>query len=168
VHLIRHSLKYVPRRQYDQVTKDLKPIYTATDVDSAQEALERFEQKWGAQLPPVVKAWWENWEYVIPFLAFPPDVRRVIYTTDESVKAAVQFQGSCWSRSLVLVAEVGVCEDVARRQGRRRNRVGMGLVTRCGCARSSPPGDAVGRTWGRGLGLAQGVVDPRAKRRFRD
>jgi putative transposase len=82
VHLIRHSLKYVPRRQYDQVTKDLKPIYTATDVDSAQEALERFEQKWGAQLPPVVKAWRENWEYVIPFLAFPPDVRRVIYTTN--------------------------------------------------------------------------------------
>jgi putative transposase len=82
VHLIRQSLKYVPRRQYDQVTKDLKPIYTATDVDSAQEALERFEQKWGAQLPPVVKAWRENWEYVIPFMAFPPDVRRVIYTTN--------------------------------------------------------------------------------------
>jgi putative transposase len=82
VHLIRQSLKYVPRRQYDQVTKDLKPIYTATDVDAAQEALERFEQKWGAQLPPVVKAWRENWEYVIPFMAFPPDVRRVIYTTN--------------------------------------------------------------------------------------
>jgi putative transposase len=82
VHLIRQSLKYVPRRQYDQVTKDLRPIYTATDVDQAQEALERFDQKWGHQLSPVVKAWRENWEYVIPFLAFPPDVRRVIYTTN--------------------------------------------------------------------------------------
>src|SRR5213082_2819312 len=82
VHLIRHSLKYVPRRQYDQVVKDLKPIYTATDVDQAQEALERFDQKWGKQLPPVVKAWRQNWEYVIPFMAFPPDVRRVIYTTN--------------------------------------------------------------------------------------
>ena len=82
VHLIRHSLKYVPRRQYDQVVKDLKPIYTATDVDAAQEALERFDQKWGQQLPPVVNAWRDSWEYVIPFLAFPPDVRRVIYTTN--------------------------------------------------------------------------------------
>jgi putative transposase len=82
VHLIRQSLKYVPRRQYDQVTKDLRPIYTASDVDQAQEALERFDQKWGQQLPPVIKAWRENWEYVIPFLAFPPDVRRVIYTTN--------------------------------------------------------------------------------------
>jgi putative transposase len=82
VHLIRHSLRYVPRRQYDQVVKDLKPIYTAADVDQAQEALERFEQKWGAQLPPVVKAWRDSWEYVIPFMAFPPDVRRVVYTTN--------------------------------------------------------------------------------------
>src|SRR5947207_1224116 len=82
VHLIRHSLKYVPRRQYDQVVKDLKPIYTATDVDQAQEALEAFDQKWGKQLPPVVKAWRDNWEYVIPFMAFPPDVRRVVYTTN--------------------------------------------------------------------------------------
>ena len=82
VHLIRQSLKYVPRRGYDQVVKDLKPIYTATDVDAASEALDAFDQKWGAQLPPVVKAWRENWEYVIPFMAFPPDVRRVIYTTN--------------------------------------------------------------------------------------
>jgi hypothetical protein len=80
--LIRYSLKYVPRRQYDQVTKDLKPIYTAGDVDSALEALERFEQRWGKQLPPVIKAWRDNWEYVIPFMAFPPDVRRVVYTTN--------------------------------------------------------------------------------------
>jgi len=82
VHLIRTSLKYVPRRQYDQVVKDLKPIYTAGNVDQALEALEAFDHKWGQQLSPVVKAWRENWEYVIPFLAFPPDVRRVIYTTN--------------------------------------------------------------------------------------
>ena len=48
VHLIRHSLKYVPRRQYDAVVKDLKPIYTAIDADAALLALEAFEEKWGA------------------------------------------------------------------------------------------------------------------------
>jgi putative transposase len=82
VHLIRQSLKYVPRREYDKVTKDLKLIYTATDVDSAQAALEAFEEKWGQRFPPIVQAWREAWEYVIPFLAFEPDVRRVIYTTN--------------------------------------------------------------------------------------
>jgi putative transposase len=87
VHLIRHSLKYVPRRQYDQVVKDLRPIYTAIDVDAAQAALEAFDERWGKQLPVITKAWQDSWEHVIPFLAFPPEVRRVIYTTDESVKS---------------------------------------------------------------------------------
>ena len=82
MHLIRHSLRYVPRRQYDAVVKDLKPIYTAIDADAALVALEAFEQKWGKQLPVIGQAWRDAWEYVIPFLAYEPDVRRVIYTTN--------------------------------------------------------------------------------------
>ena len=114
VHLIRYSLKYVPRRQYDQVAKDLKPIYTAGDVDQALEALERFEQKWGKQLPPVVKAWRDSWEYVIPFLAFPPDVRRVIYTTNpiealnrqlrKAIKTKGHFPNEEAARKLIYLA----------------------------------------------------------------
>jgi putative transposase len=114
VHLIRQSLKYVPRRQYDQVTKDLKPIYTASDVDSAQEALECFDQKWGQQLSPVVKAWRENWEYVIPFMAFPPEVRRVIYTTNpiealnrqlrKAIKTKGHFPNEEAARKLIYLA----------------------------------------------------------------
>jgi putative transposase len=100
VHLIRQSLKYVPRRQYDQVTKDLKPIYTAIDADHALQELEAFDQKWGEQLPVIVKAWREAWEYVIPFLAFEPEVRRVIYTTNaiealnRQLRKAVKTKGS--------------------------------------------------------------------------
>src|SRR6202020_2587337 len=57
VHLIRQSLRYVPRRQYDQVVRDLKPVYTAIDADQALIALETFEQKWGQQLPVIGQAW---------------------------------------------------------------------------------------------------------------
>jgi hypothetical protein len=64
VHLIRHSLKYVPRRQYDAVVKDLKPIYTAIDADHALRALEAFEEKWRQQLPVIGQAWRDAWEYV--------------------------------------------------------------------------------------------------------
>ncbi|HVC41269.1 MAG TPA: IS256 family transposase, partial [Candidatus Saccharimonadales bacterium] len=81
VHLIRHSLKYVPRRQYDAVARDLKPIYTAGDPDAALLALEAFEEKWGKQLPVIGQAWRDAWEHVTPFMAFEPEVRRVIYTT---------------------------------------------------------------------------------------
>jgi putative transposase len=86
VHLIRHSLKYVPRREREQVARDLKPIYTAVDADAAQQALETFDDTWGARFPVITQAWLDAWEHVTPFLAFPPQVRRVIYTTDESVK----------------------------------------------------------------------------------
>ena len=82
VHLIRHSLKYVPRKQYEQVTKDLRPIYTAIDADGALVALEAFEEKWGKQLPVIGQAWRSAWEHVTPFMAFEPEVRRVIYTTN--------------------------------------------------------------------------------------
>ena len=99
VHLIRHSLKYVPRRQYDAVVKDLKPIYTAIDADAALLALEAFEEKWGAQIPVIGQAWRSAWEHVTPFMAFEPEVRRVIYTTDENVKGRVPLiVGSCRAR----------------------------------------------------------------------
>jgi putative transposase len=82
VHLIRTSLKYVPRRDYDKVVKDLKPIYTAINADAALAALEAFEETWGSRLPVIGQAWRSSWEYVIPFLAYEPEVRRVIYTTN--------------------------------------------------------------------------------------
>ena len=82
VHLIRNSLKYVPRREFADVARDLKPIYTAIDADAAHQELERFDEKWGARFPVITQAWLDSWEYVTPFLAFPPEVRRVIYTTN--------------------------------------------------------------------------------------
>jgi putative transposase len=82
VHLIRLSLRYVPRREREHVARDLKPIYTAIDADAAQRELECFDTKWGARFPVITQAWLDAWEHVIPFLAFPPEVRRVIYTTN--------------------------------------------------------------------------------------
>ena len=68
----------MPRRQYDEAVKDVKPIYIATDVALRRRRFSGSARKWGAQLPPVVEAWRGNWEYVIPFMAFPPDVGRVM------------------------------------------------------------------------------------------
>jgi putative transposase len=100
VHLIRSSLKYVPRREREQVARDLKPIYTAVDADAAQDALERFDEKWGKRFPVITKAWLEAWEYVILFLEFPDEVRRVIYTTNaiealnRQLRKAIKTKGS--------------------------------------------------------------------------
>ena len=100
VHLIRQSLRYVPRRQYEAVVKDLKPIYTAINADQALVALEAFEEKWGEQLPVIGQAWRERWEYVTPFMAYEPEVRRVIYTTNaiealnRQLRKAIKTKGS--------------------------------------------------------------------------
>jgi putative transposase len=100
VHLIRTSLKYVPRREREQVAKDLKPIYTAKDADQAHAELEAFDEKWGQRFPPITQAWLNAWEYVIPFLAFPAEVRRVIYTTNaiealnRQLRKAIKTKGS--------------------------------------------------------------------------
>jgi len=71
VHLIRLSLKYVPRREREQVARDLKPTYTVANADAAQQALETFDEKWGQRFPVITQAWLNAWEYVTPFLAFP-------------------------------------------------------------------------------------------------
>jgi putative transposase len=114
VHLIRHSLKYVPRRQYDQVVKDLRPIYTATGADAAMLALEAFDEKWGAKLGVITQAWRSNWEHIIPFMAFPPEVRRVIYTTNaiealnrqlrKAIKTKGHFPNEDAARKLIYLA----------------------------------------------------------------
>jgi putative transposase len=114
VHLIRHSLKYVPRRHYEQVAKDLRPIYTAIDADAALNALEAFEEKWGQQLPVIGQAWRAAWEHVTPFMAFTPEVRRVIYTTNaiealnrqlrKAVKTKGHFPSEDAARKLIYLA----------------------------------------------------------------
>jgi len=82
VHLIRNSLKFVPYKDRRQVAGDLKPIYTAVDRDHAWEQLERFAEKWDHKYPMISQSWTEQWERVVPFLAFPPEVRRAVYTTN--------------------------------------------------------------------------------------
>jgi putative transposase len=82
VHLIRNSLKFVPYKDRKAVAHDLKPIYTAVDRDHAWDQLERFAEKWDTKYPMISQAWTQHWERVVPFLAFPPDVRRAVYTTN--------------------------------------------------------------------------------------
>jgi putative transposase len=114
VHLIRHSLKYVPRREREQVARDLKPIYTAVDADAAHAELERFDEKWGKRFPVITQAWLSAWEYVTPFLAFPDQVRRVIYTTNaiealnrqlrKAIKTKGHFPHEDAARKLIYLA----------------------------------------------------------------
>jgi transposase-like protein len=93
VHLIRNSLDYASWKDRKALAAAIKPIYTAPSAEAAQAELDRFEAgPWGMKFPTVVAAWRRAWDRVIPFFAFPPPIRRVIYTTNaiESVNARLR------------------------------------------------------------------------------
>jgi transposase-like protein len=92
VHLIRAWLRYASKKDWGPLTKDLRMIYTATDQAAAEAGLEAFEQQWGHRYPAIVRLWRTHWSEFVPFLAFPPQVRRVVYTTNliESMNARLR------------------------------------------------------------------------------
>jgi putative transposase len=93
VHLLRHSLDFAGARDRKLLAAALRPIYTAPSADAAAAALDTFASgPWGTRFPTVVASWRRAWVHVVPFFAFPPDLRRVLYTTNalESVHARVR------------------------------------------------------------------------------
>ena len=82
VHLVRHSLNFCGWKDRKAVAKDLKLIYQAVDDGEAAKALDDFEAEWGDKYPSIAPSWRRAWQEVIPFFAFPPAVRKIIYTTN--------------------------------------------------------------------------------------
>jgi putative transposase len=92
VHLLRNSVRYVSYKDRRQVLGDLKPVYTAASREQAKAALAVFAAKWNTRYPMIAEAWEAHWERVVPFLDFPQEVRKVIYTTNaiESLNASLR------------------------------------------------------------------------------
>jgi transposase-like protein len=83
VHLIRNSLDFASWKDRRELARSLRPIYTAASAEAAAAELDAFELgPWGVKFPSIVASWRRAWAHVIPFFAFPPPVRRVIYTTN--------------------------------------------------------------------------------------
>jgi putative transposase len=93
VHLLRNSLAYVPWKDRKAVATALKEIYRAIDATAAEVALSAFENgPWGRKYPSIAPIWRRAWPEVIPFFAFPAEVRRILYTTNaiEAVNAKLR------------------------------------------------------------------------------
>jgi putative transposase len=107
VHLVRASMKYVTWKDLKQVVADLKPVYRAMTADEAQRQLSEFASKW-PKYPAIARLWRESWERVIPFFAFPEEVRKVVYTTNAveslhmSLRKIIKTRGSFPSEEAAL------------------------------------------------------------------
>jgi putative transposase len=160
VHAVRAALRFVPYKDKKKVAADLKKIYTATDRDHAEHQLEAFAETWDPKYPMISASWIENWERIVPFLAFPPELRRAVYTTDESVKSSWGgfglFSGDgsvggtarraadrlLWPR-IQRRAGVRRCLGVRDpRRGGRRSRRGLSAGVRLAGGRGRPPSEA--------------------------
>jgi len=82
IHQIRNSIKYVSYKDLKRITSELKPIYKAPTEQAAMEELEQFEQTWGSKYPLLVRSWRTNWDEIATFFKYPPEIRKLIYTTN--------------------------------------------------------------------------------------
>jgi putative transposase len=82
VHQIRNSLKYVSYKEKKEFAGDLQAVYQATGKEAAELALDALEEKWQKRYPAVIKSWRTNWEKLSTYFKYPPEIRRMIYTTN--------------------------------------------------------------------------------------
>ena len=82
IHQIRNSMRYVASKNQREFMRDLKPVYKAVSKEAAETALDALEDKWGAKYPIVIKSWRNKWENLSVYFKYPPDIRRIIYTTN--------------------------------------------------------------------------------------
>ena len=98
-HQIRSSMRFVAYTERKRVAADLKPIYRAVNVEAAEEALQDFDEKWGEKYPMIAQSWRARWENITPFLAFPADLRKAVYTTNSienlnrQIRKAIKTRG---------------------------------------------------------------------------
>lgn len=100
VHMIRNSLKFVSWKDSRAITQDLRAIYTAPSETAAREALRSFAEKWNDKYPTITPLWERHWDQIVPFLAYPPSIRKVIYTTNtieavnRQIRKVIKTKGS--------------------------------------------------------------------------
>lgn len=99
VHLVRNSLRYASKADWSQITKGLRAIYTAPSIEAATAEFDEFAERWRDKYPAMIRSWETSWEEFTPFLAFPAELRKIVYTTNaiESLNArfrrAVRHRG---------------------------------------------------------------------------
>lgn len=92
VHMVRNSLRYVSWKERKAVARDLRAIYAAPTLEAAEDALDAFAAQWDDRFPTIAKSWRTNWALLTPFFDYPPELRKVIYTTNaiESINAQLR------------------------------------------------------------------------------
>jgi transposase-like protein len=99
VHQIRNSMRYVAYQDRKKIATALRPIYGAVNAEAAEQALEAFDKVWGGKYPMIAASWRARWQYIIPFLSLPAELRKAVYTTNSienlnrQIRKAIKTRG---------------------------------------------------------------------------
>ena len=121
VHMVRASLNYVNWKQRKPVARDLKSIYRAATVEEAERQLAEFAAQWDRQYPSISALWRRNWQGVVPFFQFPPEIRKIVYTTNAieslnmSLRKAIKTRGAFPSEDAALKVMYLALRNLARK-----------------------------------------------------
>ena len=102
VHLVRNSLRFASKKHWPAITRQLKDIYTAPSLDAAEVELTEFIEAWEDTYPAMIKSWRDAWDDFIPFLEFPVELRKIVYTTDVIVN---RYRRVCCRRGVGVASE---------------------------------------------------------------
>jgi putative transposase len=121
VHMVRASLNYVGWKERKLVARDLKSIYRAAGLEQAERQLADFAQQWDPRYPSISALWRRNWLGIIPFFQFPPEIRKIIYTTNAieslnmSLRKAIKTRGAFPSEEAALKVMYLALKNLARK-----------------------------------------------------
>src|SRR5262245_22830870 len=92
LHLVRNTFRYASKQYWYELARDLRLVYTASTEQAARERFDEFAEKWGERYPAIIRLWQSAWAEFVPFLAYSPEIRKVIYSTNaiESVHARLR------------------------------------------------------------------------------
>jgi len=136
VHMVRNSLNYVNWKERKTVAADLKLIYHAATAEEAEQRLRDFEQQWDEKYSSIGKMWRRNWAGIVPFFAFPAEIRRAVYTTNiveslnMSLRKVIKTRGSFPGEEAALKLLYLALRNVAKRWNPSRDwRVSLNHFT---------------------------------------
>jgi transposase-like protein len=95
MHLIRNTFRLTSRKYWDELKRDVRPVYTAVNATAARASFDDLAQKWGGRYPAVIRMWDNAWQEFIPFLDYDLEIRQVICSTN-----AIESLNACYRRAI--------------------------------------------------------------------
>lgn len=113
VHMVRNSLRYASKKHWGQITRQMRAIYTAPTVAAAEAEFADFSDQWSEKYPAMISSWENSWAEFVPFLEFPPELRRIVYTTNAIESLNARFRRAVRHRGHFPTEQAGWIQRVS-------------------------------------------------------